>query len=183
MKIALQLLASTVFSIVFFGLCCSGRPARSTTGRLGLSSRCSSSARWSRASTWPSTYPDALQTSECGPGRARRRGWCRSSSTSASCVAVVAIGVVSAVDFRFGWSTVPTAVVVVGNVLVAGGLGIAELVVIQNSYAAANITVEADQPVVSTGLYGVVRHPMYVGDVDDGRHSARARLVLGAALR
>ena len=37
------------------------------------------------------------------------------------------------------------------------------LVVIQNSYAAANITVEADQKVVSTGLYGLVRHPMYVG--------------------
>jgi protein-S-isoprenylcysteine O-methyltransferase Ste14 len=36
-------------------------------------------------------------------------------------------------------------------------------VVIQNSYAAATITVEAEQKVVSTGLYGLVRHPMYVG--------------------
>jgi protein-S-isoprenylcysteine O-methyltransferase Ste14 len=36
-------------------------------------------------------------------------------------------------------------------------------VIIQNSYAAANITVETDQKVVSTGLYGLVRHPMYVG--------------------
>ncbi len=67
------------------------------------------------------------------------------------------------VDHRFGWSTVPTAVVVVGNVLVVVGLGLAELVVIQNNYAAATITVEAEQPVVSTGLYGLVRHPMYVG--------------------
>jgi protein-S-isoprenylcysteine O-methyltransferase Ste14 len=58
---------------------------------------------------------------------------------------------------------VPTAVVVLGNVLVVVGLGIAELVVIQNNYAAATITVEKDQPVVSTGLYGLVRHPMYVG--------------------
>jgi protein-S-isoprenylcysteine O-methyltransferase Ste14 len=37
------------------------------------------------------------------------------------------------------------------------------LVVVQNSYAAANINVETDQKVVSTGLYGLVRHPMYVG--------------------
>jgi protein-S-isoprenylcysteine O-methyltransferase Ste14 len=37
------------------------------------------------------------------------------------------------------------------------------LVVFQNSYAAANITVEDGQRVVSTGLYGLVRHPMYVG--------------------
>ena len=57
----------------------------------------------------------------------------------------------------------PLAVIVAGNVLVAVGLVIAELVVIQNSYASANITVEADQKLVSTGLYGLVRHPMYVG--------------------
>jgi protein-S-isoprenylcysteine O-methyltransferase Ste14 len=76
---------------------------------------------------------------------------------------VVAAAVVSALDHRFEWSTVPTAVVVIGNVLVLAGVGVAELVVIQNNYAAATITVEADQPVVSTGLYGVVRHPMYVG--------------------
>jgi protein-S-isoprenylcysteine O-methyltransferase Ste14 len=40
---------------------------------------------------------------------------------------------------------------------------LSQLVVVQNSYAAATITVEADQPLVSTGLYGVVRHPMYLG--------------------
>ena len=71
--------------------------------------------------------------------------------------------VVSAFDHRFGWSTVPDRSSFVGNVLVAVGLGIAMLVIIQNSYAAANITVEADQTVVSTGLYGLVRHPMYFG--------------------
>jgi protein-S-isoprenylcysteine O-methyltransferase Ste14 len=75
----------------------------------------------------------------------------------------VATAVVSALDHRFGWSTVPTAVVVVGNVLILVGLAVAEVVVIQNNYAAATITVEKDQPVVSTGLYSVVRHPMYVG--------------------
>jgi protein-S-isoprenylcysteine O-methyltransferase Ste14 len=48
-------------------------------------------------------------------------------------------------------------------VIAAVGLGISMLVVAQNSYAAANITVEAEQIVVSTGLYGLVRHPMYFG--------------------
>jgi protein-S-isoprenylcysteine O-methyltransferase Ste14 len=74
-----------------------------------------------------------------------------------------ALLVVSAFDHRFGWSNVPTAIVLIGNVLAAVGLGISMLVVVQNSYAAANITVEADQKVVSTGLYGYVRHPMYFG--------------------
>jgi protein-S-isoprenylcysteine O-methyltransferase Ste14 len=71
--------------------------------------------------------------------------------------------VVSALDHRFGWSNVPTAVALIGNALVAIGLGITMLVVVQNSYAAATIQVEADQKVVSTGLYALVRHPMYFG--------------------
>jgi protein-S-isoprenylcysteine O-methyltransferase Ste14 len=70
---------------------------------------------------------------------------------------------VSALDHRFGWSQVPTTVVLIGDVLVAVGLGLAMLVVHQNSYAAATITVEAEQQLVSTGLYGLVRHPMYFG--------------------
>ncbi len=71
--------------------------------------------------------------------------------------------VVSALDHRYGWTNVPTALVLIGNLLVAVGLVITMVVVVQNNYAAANITVEADQKVVSTGLYGVVRHPMYFG--------------------
>lgn len=76
-----------------------------------------------------------------------------------------AVMVVSALDYRFGWSDVPAVISLIGSALVLIGLGVAEFVVIQNSYAAANITVEADQTVVSTGLYGLVRHPMYVGTV------------------
>lgn len=74
-----------------------------------------------------------------------------------------ALFVVSALDHRFGWSSVPTWLVIAGNVLVAVGLVVAQLVVIQNGYAAATITVEAGQRLVTTGLYGLVRHPMYVG--------------------
>ncbi len=76
---------------------------------------------------------------------------------------VVATFVLSALDHRFGWSQVPVWLVVTGNVLVAAGLGVAQLVVVQNNYAAATIRVEAGQPLVSTGLYGLVRHPMYTG--------------------
>jgi protein-S-isoprenylcysteine O-methyltransferase Ste14 len=73
--------------------------------------------------------------------------------------------VLSVLDHRFGWSRVPAAVSLVGDVLVAMGLGGSMLVVIQNSYAAANVGVEESQSVVSTGLYGLVRHPMYVGNI------------------
>jgi protein-S-isoprenylcysteine O-methyltransferase Ste14 len=72
---------------------------------------------------------------------------------------------VSALGHRFGWAPVPTAICLIGDVLVAVGLSVMMLVVIQNSYAAATVRVEAGQKVVSTGLYGLVRHPMYAGNV------------------
>ncbi len=71
----------------------------------------------------------------------------------------------SAFDHRMGWSTVPVWLCLLGDVLVAAGLGIAMLVIIQNSYAAATITVEPGQTLASGGLYKFVRHPMYVGDL------------------
>jgi protein-S-isoprenylcysteine O-methyltransferase Ste14 len=73
----------------------------------------------------------------------------------------VATLVVSSLDHRFGWSKVPLPVVLLGDLLVAVGLSGTMLVVHQNSYASSNITVEADQQLVNTGLYGLVRHPMY----------------------
>lgn len=107
-------------------------------------------------------YPDALRRRMTSGPFAETR-LVQKLVTVGIVVMVVAVGVVSALDHRFGWSTVPTSVVVAGNVLVLVGLGLAELVVVQNNYAAATITVEAGQKVVSTGLYGLVRHPMYVG--------------------
>ncbi len=80
-------------------------------------------------------------------------------------LSLAAMVVVSALDHRFGWSPVPTAICLVGAVLVAVGLEVIALVVIQNNYAAATVQVEAGQTVVSTGLYGLVRHPMYTGNV------------------
>jgi protein-S-isoprenylcysteine O-methyltransferase Ste14 len=73
--------------------------------------------------------------------------------------------VVSSLDHRFGWSKVPTAICLVGFVLVAVGTGVTMVVIFQNSYAASTVRVEAGQKLVSTGLYGLVRHPMYAAGV------------------
>jgi protein-S-isoprenylcysteine O-methyltransferase Ste14 len=80
-------------------------------------------------------------------------------------IAFGAAMVVPALDYRFGWSRVPAWQSIMGDGLVALGLGLTMLVVLQNRYASANITVEEGQPLVSTGLYGIVRHPMYFGAV------------------
>ncbi|OBK19255.1 methyltransferase family protein [Mycobacterium asiaticum] len=79
--------------------------------------------------------------------------------------ALFAMMVLSALDHRFGWSSVPAAVTALGDVMVAVGLSIGMLTILQNNYAAATVTVEAGQHVVSTGLYGHLRHPMYFGNM------------------
>jgi protein-S-isoprenylcysteine O-methyltransferase Ste14 len=80
-------------------------------------------------------------------------------------LSLVAMVIVSVLDHRFGWTPVPTAICLAGDVLVAMGLGLVGVVVVQNSYAAATVQVQTGQKVVSTGLYGLVRHPMYTGNV------------------
>jgi protein-S-isoprenylcysteine O-methyltransferase Ste14 len=66
-------------------------------------------------------------------------------------------------DYRWHWSAVPPWLVLAANVGVALSFGIFFVVLKQNSYAASTIRVEAGQPVVSTGAYAIVRHPLYSG--------------------
>jgi protein-S-isoprenylcysteine O-methyltransferase Ste14 len=82
-----------------------------------------------------------------------------------SFLSLFATMVISALDHRFGWSPVPAWLSVVGDALLATGLGIAMLVIVQNGYAASTVTVERGQTLASNGLYRFVRHPMYVGNV------------------
>jgi protein-S-isoprenylcysteine O-methyltransferase Ste14 len=107
-------------------------------------------------------YPATLQRRMKGGPTAETRPVQRVVMVT-TIAAVVLQLVVSALDHRFGWSSVPGPVVIGGAVLVGVGLLVAQFVVVQNGYAAATITVEAGQPLVSTGLYGMVRHPMYFG--------------------
>ncbi len=126
-------------------------------------------AVFAAATLIPSAYlavrnPDALRRRmQAGPGAETRP--LQKLIIAVAFVSMGAMIVISALDFRFQWSTVPAAVSVVGDVLVAVGLTIAMLVTIQNGYAAANITVESGQQLSSTGWYGFVRHPMYFGNV------------------
>lgn len=105
-------------------------------------------------------YPAALERRmKVGP-RAENRPVQRIIIVGAWLMFVVLV-VVSVLDWRLGLSPVPVWLVIVGDVVVAVGLLVSQLVVVQNNYAGASIAVEDDQPLVSTGLYGVVRHPMY----------------------
>ena len=69
--------------------------------------------------------------------------------------------IVSSLDFRFGWSKVPVWVVIVAVGLFLIGYVMYAFVLKQNAYLSRTIKVETNQKVISTGLYSIVRHPMY----------------------
>jgi protein-S-isoprenylcysteine O-methyltransferase Ste14 len=78
-------------------------------------------------------------------------------------IGFVAVLVVSALDHRLRWSSVPRSVAILGDVLIVVGWVIVFFVFKENTFTSATIEVAADQKVVSTGPYAVVRHPMYSG--------------------
>jgi protein-S-isoprenylcysteine O-methyltransferase Ste14 len=66
-------------------------------------------------------------------------------------------------DVRFGWSNVPPLVSILADGLVFAGYLITFWVLTVNSYLSRTVEVDAEQKVVTTGPYAIVRHPMYFG--------------------
>jgi len=78
----------------------------------------------------------------------------------------VAAIVMMVLDHRFGWSpVVPAWLSIFGDGLGVLGALMYFLVVKENRYAAATVEVAEGQTVVTTGLYAIVRHPMYSGAI------------------
>jgi protein-S-isoprenylcysteine O-methyltransferase Ste14 len=69
--------------------------------------------------------------------------------------------VVAGLDFRFGWSKMPLWVTIVASALFLVAYALYAEVMRENAYLSRTIKVEQGQTVVDTGLYGIVRHPMY----------------------
>ena len=69
--------------------------------------------------------------------------------------------VIAGLDFRFGWLELPGWVTITASVLFLISYGLYAEVMRENAYLSRTIKVEAGQTVVDTGLYGIVRHPMY----------------------
>ena len=73
--------------------------------------------------------------------------------------------VVAGLDYRFGWSQMPLPVTVIASTLFLIAYGLYAEVMRENAYLSRTIKVEQGQTVVDTGLYGIVRHPMYMATV------------------
>lgn len=164
MKIVGQAIITSIIGLITFGLL-----VFVPAGTFDYWRGCAFIAVFATATLIPSLYlavknPEALRRRmQAGPGAETRP--LQKLIIAFAFLSMGAMIAVSALDFRFGWSTVPIAVSVIGLALVGIGLTVAMLVTIQNGYAAANVTVEEGQQLSSTGWYGFVRHPMYFGNV------------------
>ena len=154
MKVTLQLLASTIGAILFMGVILFVPAGTFDYWQAWVFIAVFIVGTMAPTVYLAVKYPEALRRRmTSGPWSETRL--VQKLITVGISLSVVAVGVIGSLDHRFGWSTVPTAAVVVGDVLVLAGLGLAELVVVQNNYAAATITVEAEQPVVEGVLVSV----------------------------
>jgi protein-S-isoprenylcysteine O-methyltransferase Ste14 len=73
----------------------------------------------------------------------------------------IAAFIVPGLDHRFGWSSVPPWLSIVGNVLIIVAMWMAYRVFKENSFGSATVEIAQDQQVISTGPYAIVRNPMY----------------------
>ncbi len=71
--------------------------------------------------------------------------------------------VIPGLDKRFGWSDIPINIVSITDIIILLGYLLIFFVFRENSYASRVVEVDKSQKVITTGLYSIVRHPMYLG--------------------
>ena len=69
--------------------------------------------------------------------------------------------VTASLDFRFGWSQLPGWLVLAASAVLLLSYGMYAEVMRENAYLSRTVEIQENQKVIDTGLYGVVRHPMY----------------------
>jgi protein-S-isoprenylcysteine O-methyltransferase Ste14 len=73
----------------------------------------------------------------------------------------LAIFIVAGLGYRFGWYILPKGAAIAGAVVFIIGYLLYAEVLRENTYLSRTIQVQENQKVIDTGLYGIVRHPMY----------------------
>ena len=70
--------------------------------------------------------------------------------------------VLAGLDYRFQWTQLPLWGAILALIVMCMGYALYGAVILQNAFAARTVEVQAEQTVITTGLYALVRHPMYL---------------------
>ncbi len=78
-----------------------------------------------------------------------------------SAILFLASFLIAGFDFRFAWTTVPTWCVILASIILLVSYALYAEVMRENIYLSRTIEVQENQKVIDTGVYGIIRHPMY----------------------
>ena len=73
--------------------------------------------------------------------------------------------VTAGLDYRFSWSKVPFAVTIISGIVLLLSYGLYARVMKENAYLSRTVEIQNNQKIIDTGLYGIVRHPMYTATI------------------
>lgn len=73
--------------------------------------------------------------------------------------------VISGLNYHYNWSKLPDEIVIIASIIFLLAYLMYAEVLRENQYLARTVTVENNQKVIDTGLYGIVRHPMYTSTI------------------
>ncbi|MBR5233812.1 MAG: isoprenylcysteine carboxylmethyltransferase family protein [Clostridia bacterium] len=73
--------------------------------------------------------------------------------------------ITAGLDFRFGWYRLPSIITIIASVIFIGAYLLYAEVLRENTFLSRTIEVQENQKVIDTGLYGIIRHPMYTATI------------------
>ena len=73
--------------------------------------------------------------------------------------------IIAGLNYKYNWIIIPNIVVIISVVLFIFAYILYAEVLRENTYLSRTIEVQKNQKVIDTGLYGIVRHPMYVATI------------------
>jgi len=73
--------------------------------------------------------------------------------------------IIAGLNYRFSWIVIPKAIVIISSAIFIVSYILYAEVLRENAYLSRTIEVEENQKVIDTGLYGIVRHPMYAATI------------------
>ena len=73
--------------------------------------------------------------------------------------------IIAGLNYKYNWVTIPNSVVIISSIMFVLAYILYAEVLRENIYLSRTIEVQENQKVVDTGLYGVVRHPMYAATI------------------
>ena len=73
--------------------------------------------------------------------------------------------ILAGLNYRFNWNRLPESIVILSSIIFLIAYALYGEVLRENRYLARTVKVESSQKVIDTGLYGIVRHPMYTATI------------------